>query len=220
MSELTFTVTAARAEPYAVAPILMLRLRIEETTGAQIHMIGLRCQILIDSQRRHYSPVEQARLVELFGEPPRWGETLRPMLWTHVPLMVKGFEGSIELDVPIACTYDLEVTSTRYFRSLESGEIPLRLQFSGTVFTRGGAGFQVEQVAWTKEAAYRLPVSVWQELLDQYFPGTGWISFRRDSIESLQEFKARRALPTWDDVATALLAEAGQAAEPATAEVL
>ncbi len=215
MSELTFTVVGARAEPYAVVPTVLLRLRIEETTGAQLQMIGLRCQILIDTQRRHYSAVEQARLVELFGEPPRWGETLKPMLWTHVPVMVNGFAGSIELDLAIACTYDLEVTSTRYFRSLEGGEIPLLVQFSGTVFTKGGAGFNVEQVSWTKEARYRLPVSVWQDLLDQYFPGTGWIMYRRDSIEALQEFKARRALPTWDDVVAALLAESGRAAEPA-----
>ena len=39
---------------------------------------------------RRYEPDEQARLVELFGETPRWGDTLRPFLWTHVGTTVTG----------------------------------------------------------------------------------------------------------------------------------
>lgn len=215
MSDFTFTVVGARAEPYAAVPTLMLRLRIEESTGAQIHMMSLRCQIQIEAKRRRYTGAEEARLFEQFGEPHRWGETLRSILWTHVPLMVGGFEEAIEIDVPIVCTYDLEVAPTGFLRSLDDGEIPVLLQFSGTVFTKGGNGFAVEQLSWTKEASYRLPVRLWRELLDRYFPGTGWIRLRRDTIDALQEFKGRRTLPTWDDVAAALLAESERVVEPA-----
>jgi len=214
VSDLAFGVTGARVEPFAAVPTLLLRLRIEAPGGERIHLIALRCQILIEARQRHYSASEAPRLVELFGEPHRWGSTLRSMLWTHVPLMVGGFERATEVDVPITCTYDLEVASTRYFRSLDDGEIPLLLQFSGTVFTKGDAGFSVEQISWARETRYRLPVRVWHDLLERYFPGTGWIRLRRDSVDALQAFKSRRALPTWDDVVSTLLAEAGVAPEP------
>jgi hypothetical protein len=215
MSDLTFTVIGARAELYAAVPTLLLRLKIDETSGEEIQMIALRCQIQIEVKRRRYSPDEETGLLGLFGEPHRWGDTLHPILWTHVPFMVRGFKGSVEVDIPIVCTYDLELASTQYFRSLKDGEIPLLVQFSGTVFTRGGTGFQVEQVSWAKEARYRLPVSIWRELLDQYFPGTGWLRLRQDNIDALVEFKGRRALLTWDDVVKTLLADAERAAEPA-----
>ena len=215
MSNLTFTVTGARGEPYAAVPTLTLRLKIDDTSGEQIQLIALRCQIQIEVKRRRYSPDEETGLLGLFGEPHRWGDTLHPILWTHVPIMVGGFEGSIEVDIPIVCTYDLEPASTQYFRSLKDGEIPLLVQFSGTVFTKGGAGFQVEQVSWAKEARYLLPVSIWREVLDQHFPGTGWLRLRQDSIDTLVEFKGRRALLTWDDVVATLLADAERAAEPA-----
>ena len=48
------------------------------------------------------TPAEEDRLVELFGETPRWGDTLRPFLWTHVGITVTGFTGSTEVDLPVA----------------------------------------------------------------------------------------------------------------------
>ena len=41
------------------------------------------CQIMIEPQRRRYDAAEEDRLFELFGETPRWGDTLRPFLWTQ-----------------------------------------------------------------------------------------------------------------------------------------
>ena len=103
---------------------------------------------MIEPQRRRYEPAEQARLVELFGDAPRWGETLRPFLWTHVGTVVTGFTATTEIDLPITCTYDFEVAAAKYLHGLDDGEIPLLLLFSGTVFRaatgrgrlRGGAG--------------------------------------------------------------------------------
>ena len=51
--------------------------------------------------------------------------------------MVPSFTGSIEVDVPVPCTYDLEIAATSYFHALDEGDIPLVLLFSGTVFTKG-----------------------------------------------------------------------------------
>lgn len=208
MIDLGFAVLEARAEPYAAVPTLMLRLRITEGTEERIHAIALRCQIQIEPRQRHYAAAEEERLFELFGAPPRWGETLRTLLWTHVTLMVQGFTGAKEVELPVPCTYDFEVTAAKYLHALDDGEIPLLLLFSGTVFTRGQTGFSVEPVPWEKEAPFRLPVRVWRELMDQYFPGGAWIRLRRESFDALHDFKGRRALATWDDAVEALLYEA------------
>jgi Family of unknown function (DUF6084) len=221
MIDLDFQVAGARAEPYAAVPTLMLALRIAETQGRPIHAIALRCQIQIEPQKRHHGAVEQERLLEMFGAPGRWAETVKPFLWTHANLMVNGFAGTTTVDLPMVCTYDFEVAAAKYFAALDGGEIPLLLLFSGTVFTGrtgegGGPGFQVERVPWEKEAAFRLPVRVWREVMDHYFPGGAWIRVQRESLDALQRFKAERALPTWDDAIAALLSgsEAGSGVAP------
>jgi len=43
--------------------------------------------------------------------------------------------------VSLPCTYDMEVASGKYFASLDGGEIPLALLFSGSVFLGGANGF-------------------------------------------------------------------------------
>jgi hypothetical protein len=208
MIALGFEVLGVRAEPYAAVPTLMFRLRITEGTGERIHTIALRCQIQIEPRQRHYGEAEEERLFELYGEAPRWGETLQTLLWTHASLMVQGFTGSCEIDLPVACTYDFEVTAAKYFHALDDGEIPLLMLFSGTAFTRGQTGFSVEPVPWEKEAPFRLPVRVWRELMDHYFPGGAWIRLRRESFDALHHFKGRRALATWDDAVEVLIHEA------------
>jgi Family of unknown function (DUF6084) len=210
MASLAFAVVGATAEPHAAVPTIMVRLRVSETSGGDVHALALRCQIRIEPQRRRYRPEEEERLYELFGEAPRWGSTLHPFLWTHVSTTLPGFSASAEFDLPVACTYDFEVTAAKYMHALAGGEIPLVLLFSGTVFTRGASGFSAEPVGWDQEATYRLPVSVWRALMDQYFPNSGWVRVGRDTLDALQRFKAARALPTWDQALEQLLKEAGQ----------
>ncbi len=60
MTALSFAVADVFAEPYAVAPQLTARLRIEESTGATIHAIALRAQVRIEPQRRPYSADEES----------------------------------------------------------------------------------------------------------------------------------------------------------------
>jgi Family of unknown function (DUF6084) len=211
VSDLLFDCLDARADRYAAVPTLQLRLRVAETTGQRVHTVALRCQIRIEPQRRRYSPEEAGNLLDLFGEPPRWGDTLKPLQFATVTTMVPGFEGSVELDLPVPCTYDFEVAAAKYLHGLADGEVPLLLLFSGTVFLKADGGFTVEQVPWHKEASYRLPVRVWRELMDRYFPGGGWIRMRRDTLDALQRFKSRRALPTWDEAIQTLLDKAGEA---------
>jgi len=209
VAELTFDCIGAQADRYAVVPALTLRLRISETSGQRVEAITLRCQIRIEPARRRYSAAEAERLNDLFGDTERWANTLRPLQLVTVAAMVPGFSGSTEIDLPINFTYDLEIGSTRYFSSLESGEVPLLLLFSGTVFHVVDGRIQVQQVPWSKETAYRLPVSIWREAIDAHFPNSAWIKMSNQTMEELQRFKSSRALPTWDLTLQALLSEAG-----------
>ncbi len=212
MGEIDFKVLEVKAQPYAATPTLAFRMRIAEPSGAVIHSISLHCQIRIEPQRRRYSRDEEERLRELFGPAPQWGDSLKPFLWTHVDTMVRGFEESIEFDLPVLCTYDFEVAAAKYLHALGDGDIPLLFLFSGTVFAKSPAGLSVSQLAWHKDATYRMPVKVWRELMDLYFPNGGWLRLQRESLDALLKFKARYALATWDQVIEVLLRAAGEGA--------
>ncbi len=210
MAELAFDCIGAAPDKYAVAPSMSLKLRIAETTGQRVDAIALRCQIRIEPARRRYSANEAERLNDLFGDTARWADTLKPMQFTTVATMVPGFTGSVEVDLPVPFTYDLEIGTTRYFTGLEGGEIPLLLLFSGTVFAKIDDKLSIQQVPWSKEAHYRLPLTVWQEAIDVHFPDSGWIKISRSTLDELLEFKSRAALPTWDATMAALLSLAGE----------
>jgi hypothetical protein len=216
VSDLTFAITGARPEPYAAVPTLLFAVRVEERTGLQVLSLALRCQIRIEPQRRRYSEGEGDRLEELFGDTPRWGETLKPFLWTHVTHIVPPFSGGADVDLPVPCTYDLDVTAAKYLHSLDGGDVPTLFLFSGTVFWKGSGGMQVSPVPWDREVAFALPVSTWRRMMDLYFPGGGWLRLRRETLDALLRCKARRALATWDDVMAALLRDAGEAAPEGT----
>jgi hypothetical protein len=210
MSELKFSLREIVAEPYAAAPQLTAKLHIEEKTDAVIHAIALRCQVQIEPQRRGYLPEETAGLTDQFGTRDRWSTTLKPFQWMQCGVMVQGFSGAADVDVPLAVTYDFEVTASKFLHSLREGDVPLVFLFSGTVFTRGLNGFGVEQVPWDKEARVNMPVAVWKELLDVYFPGSGWLRLDRDTITALGHFKSSQALMTWDETIWSLLVKAGE----------
>jgi hypothetical protein len=209
MTGLTFTALDVAAEPYAVSPQLTARLRIEESTDVPIHAIALRCQVRIEPQRRRYDDAEEVGLLALFGGRARWRDTLRPFLWMQCSTMVQGFRGTTEVDLPLPCTYDFEVTGSKYLHALREGVVPLALLFSGTVFTRGSSGFGVERVPWDCEASYALPVAVWQQLVELNYPSTGWLRLDRDVLADLARYQAERGLTTWDATIESLLAADG-----------
>ncbi len=214
MAELVFDCSGAEPDRYAVVPSMNLKLRISETSGERIEAIALRCQIRIEPARRRYTPAEEERLNDLFGDTSRWADTLKPLQFATVSAMVPAFTGSTEIDLPVPFSYDLEIGSARYFTGLESGEIPLLLLFSGTVFGLADGRISVQLVPWSKEAMCRIPVSVWREAIDVHFPNAAWIKMSTQTLDELQRFKNRRALPTWDATLRALLERAADPAEP------
>jgi hypothetical protein len=212
MPDLDFRVTSAAAVPFAAAPTLSFRLRVANANReGVIHAMALRAQIQIEVTRRHYTAEEQARLRDLFGEPSRWGQTLKTMLWTHVAVNVPPFQGETAVDIPVPCTFDFNVATTKYFHGLHEGDLPLNFLFSGTVFYRGEPEeLQVAPISWEKEAKFRLPLKIWKQMIDEYYPNTAWLCLRRDAFERLYEYKVRNGIPTWEEVIERLFLNADE----------
>jgi hypothetical protein len=159
---------------------------------------------------------EQERLLDLFGEPARWGQTLQSMLWTHTSLVVPPFTGQTVVDLPVSCTYDFNLATTKYFYAVEDGEIPLCLLFSGTIFyaEKEDGPLQVSPISWEKEANFRLPVQVYKAMMDHYYPNTACLCLRQDVFDQLYLFKSRLGLPTWEQALERLLDASREQVEP------
>lgn len=207
MPDLDFRVVEADALPYAAGPTMLFKLHVENSAeGEHIQSVMLRTQIRIEVTRRHYDAKAEGRLLEVFGEPHRWGETLRSLLWTHTSTIIPGFDRSIVTELPVPCTYDFEVVGAKYFHALENGDVPLLFLFSGTIFYSTGDGpLQIAQVSWEKEAQFRLPIQVWKDMMEGYFPNSRWLRVQTDIFDQLYSYKARRALPTWEATIEELL---------------
>ena len=206
MPDLSFEVVDAEVVPFAAVPSLLFKLRVENQQDEPVRSVALNTQIRISATQRHYEAGEQERLLELFGEPSRWKDTLRSLLWTHTVLQVPPFSSSTVVDMPVPCTYDLEVVAAKYFHALQDGEVPLEFLFSGTVFYTEERGWlQTARISWEKEAEFRLPVRLWKEMMDHYFPNSAWIRLRRDAFDRLYDYKVRMGFPTWESAVEALL---------------
>ena len=215
MPDLSFEVVDAEVLPFAAVPSLLFKLRVENLEDEPVRSVALNTQIRISATQRHYEAGEQERLLELFGEPSRWKDTLRSLLWTHTVLQVPPFSGSTVVDMPVPCTYDLEVVAAKYFHALQDGEVPLEFLFSGTVFYTEERGWlQTARISWEKEAEFRLPVRLWKEMMERYFPNSAWIRLRRDAFDLLYDYKVRRGFPTWEAAVEALVSIDEQEVEP------
>jgi hypothetical protein len=207
MPDLSFRIEDAIVVPFAATPTLAFKLRIEDSLASEtIHTVALRCQIQIDVTRRRYTEEEQRPMRDLFGEPDRWSQTLRSLLWTHAHVVVPSFQGSTVADLLIPCTFDFNVAATKYFEGLAGGEIPLHLMFSGTVFYADSDELlQVAPIAWDRETRFKLPVKVWREMMDSYYPNCAWLNLRRDVFERLYQYKTQRGIPTWEQALEEML---------------
>jgi hypothetical protein len=208
--ELHFAIEGAEAVANAAAPLLALKLRITNFPIAEaIHTLTLRCQVQIEPARRSYVPREREQLLDLFGTPERWSRTVRPLLWMNTSVAVSAFSGDILVNLELPCTFDFNVATTKYFHALETGDVPLCVMFSGTVFYKGDDGvLQIAQIPWDREANFKLPIAIWKEMMDTHFPNSAWLSLRRDTFEQLYEFKVRHGLPTWEQAIERALAAA------------
>lgn len=210
MIDLSFACTGVESVPHAAGPTLAFGLRIDAREAVAVHAIALRCQLRIEPARRTYRDTEAEALADLFGDRSRWGSSLLPIQFAHASLMVPAFTGRIDVELHVPCSYDLDQAATRYFESVEDGEIPMRLLFSGTAFA-GPGGFQVEPVPWDRETLAGVPAELWRQMIEEHFPGCGWLRLPRATMDALLGYRSRRALPSWEATIETLLREAGEA---------
>jgi len=201
--DLGFSVLDAARVEHTAVPTLRFALGVR--SEVPVRSVLLDVQLQIAARRRGYDASAHERLFELFGPVADWGTTLRTLLWTRTTLVVPAFEGSTVVGLDVPCSYDLEVTASRYLDALGDGDVPLEFLFSGSVFYTGDdGGLQTTRLSWQSEAAYALPVRVWKETMESYFRGTAWVRLSKESFDRLSAYKSRNALASWDDALEAL----------------
>lgn len=185
MPELLFSVESIEAEGRSVSPQLAVRLRvINADPSAQVRSISLDAQVRIRAGIR------------------------KNLYWTQASCHVPPFNGSCTAKLLLHCSFDFNVAATRYFHRLPGGQVPLEFLFSGTVIYADADGtLRAEQVPWTKEAHYMLPVRVWQDMMNHHYPDTVWLRLPRAVFERLQRYRSDRGLPRWEQAVTELLDE-------------
>ena len=204
--QLDFSVTGAATLERAATPAIRFALELGAPSGEAIRAVVLETQVQIAARRRSYDDAEEERLFELFGPTDNWGSSLRTLLWARVTQAVPRFAGATEIGIDVPCSYDLEVLGARYLAALDGGEVPLEFMFTGTVFYDGADGrLQTGRIGWDREAEFRMPVAVWRETMDRYFPKAAWVRLGADAFERLAAFKARNAHLSFDDAIDVLL---------------
>jgi hypothetical protein len=210
--ELQFEVLSARPTRHAAAPMMTLDLHVSEQQGRQVYMIGLRIQLMIEPARREYDEATRERLAGLFGAPERWAVTTRSLVWAQLDVVVPAFTGSTMVPVALSCSYDLEIAAAKYLYALPGGVVPLGLHFNGIVYYPDEAGgLQMVLVPWSTSIDFRLPVSVWRETVEHYYPNGGWAALAKHTLQRLERERVARGLPTYDTCVSELLREAGHA---------
>jgi hypothetical protein len=195
------------AEPalHVASPALHFRLRAREPAQREVYMVALSTQVHIDPGLRGHDAATRELLVDLFGSPERWAATTTSVVWARVETLLPSFTSEAEFTLVMPCTYDLEVASAKYLDSLPDGDVPLSFHFSGRIFYRGEDGrLQIVLTPWTS-AVYRMPVAVWRRMIDQHYPGGGFIRLQDDTLRALAGHKARQGFPTFDAAIADLL---------------
>jgi hypothetical protein len=210
MPDLTFEILSAEVKPWAVAPTLVFQLKIANAVpGEEVYAAALKCQLMIEAVRRPYDGETKERLYELFGEPHRWSETLKSLFWMNISVAVPRFTGSATVEVAVQCSEDMATAAGKYFYAVEEGEVPLAFLFSGSVFYKNEhETLQVTQVPWEKEADFKMPVSLWKDMMQAYFPDGKWLKIDREVFEKINRYKALMAFPTLETCLESLINEA------------
>lgn len=191
---------------HAAAPTLSFTLDVEDRADREVFMAALSIMIQIEPIKRTYEPEERERLAELFGEPHRWSTSAQRMMWSTESVLVQAFRGRTTVEMQVLCNYDLELAATRYFHAVDGGEVPLAFHFNGSVYYAAeGGGLQITQVPWDTVADFKLPIDVWKQMIDSYYPYRGWLPLQRDTLEALRRRKVGRGLPTYDQAVLELL---------------
>lgn len=213
MPDLSFRIGDVTAMPSAAVPTIAARLHIANANAAEpIRSIGLNCQLRIQPLGRSYSAVEEARLLELFGERERWARTMTPLVWTNLFTNVMSFSAQTAVELALPCTMDFDLAATKFFYGLDTGHVTVSVLFSGTVFYTNEAGvLQIAQIPWDREARFPLPMQVWQDAIRAHYGDTAWLRLPRETFDRLYRFRVARGIGAWDRLLDQLIDQAERA---------
>ena len=176
-----FQVLGATGRRHAAVPALDFDVHVTEPGGRQVHAIALSAQIMIEPARRTYDAETREKLVELFGPPERWATTTRSLVWHQADVLVPAFVGAKTFRVAVPASFDMR-------RPPPSTSTPARRRSSRWRSTRrhgplrGDDGrLQMSLVPWSCSAEFRMPVSTWRELIEHYYPRSGYRAPRADA---------------------------------------
>ncbi|HEX3987409.1 MAG TPA: DUF6084 family protein [Acidobacteriaceae bacterium] len=223
MPDLSFLAGEVTAVSPAAVPTLAARLHISNANaGEPIRSIGLNCQIRIQPLGRAYTAIEEARLLDLFGERERWARTMTPMLWLSTSINVPAFMAQTTVDLPLPCSLDFDIAATKYFYGLDAGTISVSVVFSGTIFYANPSGaLQIAQIPWDREARFQLPVKIWQEAIAAHYGDAAWLRIGKQTFDRLHRYRTLRGISAWDQLFDQLIdnaerSEVSAVREPAT----
>lgn len=215
MPDLNFEIIDAEVRPYCALPTIVFTLEISNNIpDEEVYAAALKCQIMIEPVKRKYDSDTKKKLYELFGEPVRWNETLRSLLWMIVNIPVPRFTDKTNVEVAIPCSEDQGLAAAKYFYAVKDEKIPLAFLFSGTLFFKGAAGqLQMSLVSWEKEAAYQMKAALWHQMMETYFPDCRWLRVNKEIYNKLVKYKATTAHATLETCLESIL-EANLKEEP------
>jgi hypothetical protein len=194
-----FAITGAGHLAYAAVPTMVFTAEVSELSGRRIQSIALSAQVMIEPARRGYDAATRERLSELFGPPASWAPSTQGIAWDRVSAVIPGFTGTASFALELSCTYDLEVASAKFFYALADGAVPLSFHFNGTVFYLGDGGhLQMTPVPWSASAQFAMPVAAWRAMIDEHYPGGGWIRVSSETLSALNARRAKRGLASFD----------------------
>ena len=207
MPNLTFQIEAASPVAFAVSPQIALSVRVVNSRPEfAVESLLLRYQIQIDAAARSYDTRESEALRELFGDGAVRARAVKRLTWTQAAAVVPPFTHEARFEVHAPCTFDMSISTSKYFRAIFEGGAPIAILFSGTVFHRDTQGaLQAAPVPWSTEARFTIPAQAWRDAVDEHYAGVTPLPVRRDLFERLERYRREHALPTWDHVIEMLL---------------
>jgi hypothetical protein len=135
-------------------------------------------------------------------------------LWALSTSFVPVFEGEISVDVVVPCSFDFAAQAARYLHALSEGEVPITVQFGGTVFHRTESGLGAAPIPWDREASFRVPVALVRRVVDEHFPGAAVLGVERNVFERLDDYRRDRGLRTLGEAIDRLLSAVQSAGAP------
>ena len=216
MPELDFEIVSAEVKPHSAVPTLLFKMLVSNRNeNEEVYAAALKCQVLIEATRRSYDEELKTGLREVFGDPDRWEETVRSLMWMTITIPVSRFRKSAIVDIAIPVCEDHITAAGKYFFTVKKGEIPLAFLFSGTLFFAGPeGGVQITQVPWHKEASYRMPADLWNQMMEIYFPGSRWVKLSSETFNRIYQYKARNNFTSLEECVEWLLKESLQIHNP------